>query len=110
MALAYSAYDRLLGLEPLDWEGRLEESPTPLQEVREIALDFPIEQVVGSYEHPAYGVLTVRATGDKLAMQFRTFVSRWSIRATGGFSARNPLPTGRRRSRFGSRSRRRASR
>ena len=27
MALAYSAYDRLLGLEPLDWEGRLKEMP-----------------------------------------------------------------------------------
>ena len=72
MALAYSAYDRLLGLEPLDWEGRLKEMPTPLQDVRDIALDFPIEEVVGRYEHPAYGVLTVRAKGDKLAMQFRT--------------------------------------
>ena len=27
MALAYSAYDRLLGLEPLDWEERLKETP-----------------------------------------------------------------------------------
>jgi uncharacterized protein DUF3471 len=34
-------------------------------------LDFPIEEVVGRYEHPAYGALTVRAEGDKLAMQFR---------------------------------------
>jgi len=72
MALAYSTYDHLLGLEPLDWERRLEEMPTPSQDVRDIALDFPIEQVVGRYEHPAYGVLTVRARGDKLAMQFRT--------------------------------------
>lgn len=72
MALAYSAYDRLLRLEPLDWEGRLEEVPTPLQDVPELALDFPIETVVGRYEHPAYGVLTVRAKGGKLAMQFRT--------------------------------------
>jgi hypothetical protein len=30
---------------------------------------------VGRYEHPAYGVLTVRAKGDKLAMQFRTLRS-----------------------------------
>ena len=106
MALAYSAYDRLLGLEPLDWEGRLKEMLTPLQDVRDIALDFPIEQVVGRYEHPAYGVLTVRAKGDKLAMQFRTLRLRWFIRAKGGFSAWNPLPTGPRRSRFGSRNRR----
>jgi CubicO group peptidase (beta-lactamase class C family) len=72
MALAYSAYDRLLGLEPLDWEERLEEKPTPLHDARDIALDFPIEEVVGRYEHPAYGALTVRVNGDKLVMQFRT--------------------------------------
>jgi CubicO group peptidase (beta-lactamase class C family) len=72
MAIAYSAYDRLLGLEPLDWEGRLKEVPTPLQGVPHTALDFPIENVVGRYEHPAYGVLTVRAKGERLVMQFRT--------------------------------------
>ena len=71
-ALTYSAYDRLLGLEPLDWEERLQESPIPLQQVREAALDFPIEEVVGSYEHPAYGPLTLRAEGNHLVMQFRT--------------------------------------
>src|SRR6185295_2066808 len=31
MAVAYSAYDRLLALLPLDWEKRLTEMPTPLQ-------------------------------------------------------------------------------
>jgi CubicO group peptidase (beta-lactamase class C family) len=72
MALAYSAYDRLLGLDPIDWEGRLEETPPPLQAVRGATLDFPIAEVVGRYEHPAYGVLTVRADGDRLVMQFRT--------------------------------------
>jgi CubicO group peptidase (beta-lactamase class C family) len=73
MTLAYSAYDRLLGLEPLDWEGRLKGMPAPSQDVRDIALDFPIEQVVGRYEHPAYGMLTVRAKGHELAIEFRTF-------------------------------------
>jgi hypothetical protein len=72
MALAYSAYDRLLGLPPVDWEGRLKEMPPRLQDVRDVALDFPIEEVVGRYEHPAYGALTVRAKGDRLVMQFRT--------------------------------------
>jgi CubicO group peptidase (beta-lactamase class C family) len=75
MAIAYSAYDRLLGLEPLDWEQRLAETPTALPNVRETALDFPIEDVVGRYEHPAYGPLTVRAEGDRLVMQFRTLHS-----------------------------------
>jgi hypothetical protein len=72
MAIAYSAYDRFLGLAPLDWERRLEEKPTRLQAAREVALDFPIEEVVGTYEHPAYGAVIVRAQGDKLAIQFRS--------------------------------------
>ena len=73
MALAYSAYDRLLGLEPLDWETRLvEETPPPLQDVPDVPLDFPMSKVAGRYEHPAYGPLTVRANGDQLVMQFRT--------------------------------------
>jgi hypothetical protein len=71
-ALAYSAYDRLLGLAPLDWEGRPEEAPLLLQAVRGFALDFPIEQLAGSYEHPAYGSLTIRTQGDRLVMQFRS--------------------------------------
>jgi hypothetical protein len=94
MALAYSAYDRLLGLEPLDWEGRLKEVPTPLQDVRDIALDFPIEEVVGSYEHPAYGALTVRAEEDRLLMQFRTL--RLTLVYQGGrrFLSREPIADG----------------
>jgi hypothetical protein len=75
MAIAYSAYDRLLGLEPLDWGQRLQEMPEALPHVRETALDFPIEEVVGRYEHPAYGPLTVRAEGDRLVMQFRSLHS-----------------------------------
>jgi CubicO group peptidase (beta-lactamase class C family) len=71
MALAYSVYDRLLGLEPLDWERRLREKPAPLQEVRDIAPDLPIAELVGSYEHPAYGALTVRMQGNRLALLFR---------------------------------------
>jgi CubicO group peptidase (beta-lactamase class C family) len=72
-ALAYSAYDRLLGLEPLDWETRFEETPEPAEDVRDVPLDFPIEEVAGNYEHPAYGAITVEAKGDRLAMQFRDF-------------------------------------
>jgi CubicO group peptidase (beta-lactamase class C family) len=71
-ALAYSAYDRLLGLEPLDWTGRLEERPEPLQAAPSVALDFPIADVEGSYEHPAYGFLAIRADGDTLVMRFRS--------------------------------------
>ena len=109
-ALAYSAYDRLLRLEPLDWEGRLKEMPEPLQDVPDIPLDFPIETVVGRYEHPAYGVLTVRAEGDKLAMEFRTLRFTLVYQGDRRFLSREPIADGAPRSRFGSRNRRLASR
>jgi hypothetical protein len=94
MALAYSAYDRLLGLEPLAWEGRLKEMPEPLQDVPDIALDFPIETVVGRYEHPAYGMLTVRAKQDKLAMEFRTLRLTLVYQGERRFLSREPVAAG----------------
>ena len=94
MALAYSAYDRLLGLEPLDWEGRLKEMPEPLQGIPDIALDFPIETVVGRYEHPAYGMLTIRAEGDKLAMEFRTLRLTLVYQGQRRFLSREPIVAG----------------
>jgi CubicO group peptidase (beta-lactamase class C family) len=94
MALAYSAYDRLLGLEPLDWEGRLKETPQPVQQVSESALDFPIETVVGRYEHPAYGMLTVRAKGDKLAIEFRTLRLTLAYQGERRFLSQEPIVAG----------------
>ena len=93
-ALAYSAYDRLLGLAPLDWENRIKEAPTPRQRVRSVALDFPIDDVVGSYEHPAYGVITIRANGDKLAMQFRSFRLTLAYEGQRRFLSLEPIADG----------------
>jgi hypothetical protein len=92
--LAYSAYDRLLGLEPLDWEGRFEEVPMQLQEAPGIALDFPIETVVGRYEHPAYGVLTVRAKEGTLTMQFRTLRLTLAYQGERRFLSLEPIADG----------------
>jgi hypothetical protein len=94
MALAYSAYDRLLGLAPLDWEGRLKESTTQQQEIRRIALDFPLNEVVGRYEHPAYGVLTVRAQGNRLALQFRTLHFTLAYQGRRRFLSLEPIADG----------------
>lgn len=94
LALAYSAYDRLLRLEPLDWEGRLKEVPEQLQRVPAIALDFPIETLVGRYEHPAYGALTVRARGNKLAMEFRTLRLTLTYQGNRRFLSQEPIADG----------------
>jgi CubicO group peptidase (beta-lactamase class C family) len=94
MVLAYSTYDRLLGLDPIDWEERIKEVLAPLQEVRKVALDFPIEQVVGRYQHPAYGVITVEAKGDKLVMQFRTLRLVMAYQGNRQFLSLEPIADG----------------
>jgi CubicO group peptidase (beta-lactamase class C family) len=71
-ALAYSIYDRLLGLTPIDWGERIKEVTTPLAPVRAVPLDVSIDDIVGSYQHPAYGVLTIQAKGQQqLVMRLR---------------------------------------
>lgn len=95
MAISYTAYDRLLGLEPLNWEQRLvEEMPTALPNVRETTLDFPLEDVVGRYEHPAYGSLTVRAEGNRLVMQFRSLRSTLVYQGDRRFLGLEPIVDG----------------
>jgi hypothetical protein len=95
MALAYSAYDHLLGLEPLDWETRLvEETLPPLQDVPAVPLDFPLRKVAGRYEHPAYGPLTIRANGDQLLMQFRNFRFTLVYQGKLGFLSQEPILDG----------------
>jgi CubicO group peptidase (beta-lactamase class C family) len=94
MAIAYSAYDRLLGLPPIDWEARLKEAPTTVEEFREVALDFPLETVVGRYEHPAYGTLMVRSTGNKLRIRFRTLHFTLGYRGHRRFLSLTPIADG----------------
>jgi CubicO group peptidase (beta-lactamase class C family) len=94
MALAYSAYDRLLGIDPVDWEARIEEQPIASPAVGGVALDFPIEQVVGRYEHPAYGVITVRTDGNKLTMQFRARRFTLLYQGRRRFLSREPIAEG----------------
>jgi hypothetical protein len=95
LTLAYSAYDRLLGLAPLDWEGRFKETPWPASEAPHVALDFPVRDVVGRYEHPAYGVITVRSRASKkgggLEMQFRSFRSAMDYLGNRKFQSVEPI-------------------
>jgi hypothetical protein len=68
--------------------------PTPLQEVGNVALDFPIEEVVGRYRHPAYGVLTVRTEGKKLAVHLRTLRFELAYQGRRRFLTREPIADG----------------
>jgi hypothetical protein len=65
-----------------------------LQDIRRIALDFPIRQVVGTYQHPAYGLLTIQAKGDKLAMHFRTLRCTLAYQGNRRFLSVQPITDG----------------
>jgi CubicO group peptidase (beta-lactamase class C family) len=71
-SLAYQIMDRLLGLEPVDWFGRLRADLAEAKEKSEKARaergkdrrpgtipSHPLKEFAGEYEHPAYGTMSV---------------------------------------------------
>jgi hypothetical protein len=65
-----------------------------LQHVPATALDFPLETLAGTYEHPAYGALTIRAEGNELAMAFRTLRLTLAYQGNRRFLSREPVADG----------------
>jgi CubicO group peptidase (beta-lactamase class C family) len=78
--LALTLSDLILGLAPIDWSKRTGEQmkmqePAEPQEMR-IEGTSPahkLEEYVGEYAHPAYGILTVEKTAEKLRASFHGF-------------------------------------
>jgi CubicO group peptidase (beta-lactamase class C family) len=75
--------DRLLGLDPLPWSERLHTFNGKLKDMnakpKTDALasrktgtqpSHPIEEYTGEYEHPAYGILSVRCDGSALSILY----------------------------------------
>jgi CubicO group peptidase (beta-lactamase class C family) len=73
LAIALSAFDRLLGLEPVDWVARadffLDQALSSIAEQRAVQAQdrvagtepsHPLEAYAGEYRHPAYGTVRVR--------------------------------------------------
>lgn len=88
MILADAIHDRLLALEPVDWSARFKarrEQGKALAKESEKAQgserragtkpSHPLADYAAEYEHPAYGVLTVTASGrpEALAMSYNGF-------------------------------------
>ncbi|MCX6046407.1 MAG: serine hydrolase [Chloroflexi bacterium] len=78
--ITYTIYDRLLGLEPTDWNALLKplwdtfrsaekqgQARTAAARV-EASPSHPLADYVGDYEHPGYGVMAVRQTADGMEM------------------------------------------
>ena len=87
--LAYFVYDRLLGLDPVDWSQRTRDDQAKskaLSEKRSQERDadrkagtipsHPLAAYAGLYEHPAYGAISVAWDGQSLKADYhqRSFV------------------------------------
>lgn len=87
--VSYNVYDRLLGLDPVDWSARYLErqkqakaseetakakSYTPRREGTRPA--HPLDEYLGDYEHPGYGQAAIGRDGDDLTITFHGFTSR----------------------------------
>jgi CubicO group peptidase (beta-lactamase class C family) len=79
MAITLSIYDRLLGLDSVDWKGRWLEQKRKMKEaqekgkaktetkkVKDTKPSHSLDAYVGDYQHPAYGIFRVEFTGEKL--------------------------------------------
>jgi len=87
--LTYNVYDRLLGLDQADWDARLMKRYLEFKKAEDEATkksyiprregtspSHPIEEYVGEYKHPAYGVVAVeRAQGNDLKISWHDFTS-----------------------------------
>ncbi len=82
----YAAIDRLLGLAPVDWSTRLRDNFVKGKEAQKAARaqkvgtgkpgtqpGFVLDDYVGDYEHPAYGVMSTGRAGAALQMGFHGF-------------------------------------
>jgi len=83
--VAYNAYDRLLGLDQIPWNKRIKDQRDKAKEEAEKAKkekdkdrklntkpSHPLEDYAGDYEHPGYGVVSIKKEGDKLKGVFNS--------------------------------------
>lgn len=83
-----NVYDRLLGLAPIDWAGRIREELEKAKKAEEEAEkkrlaarregtspSHPLPEYAGRYEHPAYGTIRIEVKGSKLILSFREWTA-----------------------------------
>ncbi len=86
--VARNVYDRLLGLEPIDWANRIKEEQEKAKKAEEEAKkkrlaarregtspSHPLPEYAGRYEHPAYGTIRIEVKGSKLILSFREWTA-----------------------------------
>lgn len=84
--LPWYLYDRLLGLPPIDWNGRFlairnrmrtmaanGRAEEDRNRVPNTTPSHPLDAYVGTYVHPAYGAMVVSRDGDGLKLKFGNY-------------------------------------
>lgn len=79
----YNVMDRLLGLDPIDWNGRFWQDHVELRQAVKRGQDkaqetqranapatHALSEFAGEYTHPGYGTCTIQQTGDALTFVF----------------------------------------
>ena len=87
--IARHATDRMLGLDPIDWNGRALKRREVSEKANETAKKsageerktgtkpaHALEEYAGAYDHPAYGAVTVKQEGAALTAQFHDIPMR----------------------------------
>ncbi len=87
-AIALSAYDRLLGLDAIDWNGRykliwtqleqMEDQSKKLEDINRIKgtkTSHPIKDYAGVYSHPAYGSIEIMENRKHLNAEYNGMTS-----------------------------------
>lgn len=77
--VTYTLYDRLLGLEPTDWNAlmktvydelsdasRHNQEPPTTKRILHAPPTHPIESYLGDYGHPGYGAVSIRKVGEQV--------------------------------------------
>jgi hypothetical protein len=81
--VAYNVWDRLLGLEPVDWTARVKQQRAMTKASVEAAKQkgyttqrtgthpsHEIAEYAGEYEHPGYGIVKIEQTGGALKLDY----------------------------------------
>ncbi|MEW6456679.1 MAG: serine hydrolase [Acidobacteriota bacterium] len=83
--IACNVYDRFLGLDQIPWNKRIKDEVAKAKEEAEKAKkdkdkdrkpdtkpSHPLEEYAGDFEHPGYGVVSIRKEGDDLKATFNS--------------------------------------
>jgi CubicO group peptidase (beta-lactamase class C family) len=83
--VAYNAYDHLIGLDQVPWNKRVKERRDKAKEKAEkdkkekdkdrklnTKPSHPLEDYAGDYEHPGYGIVTIKKEGNQLKGVFNS--------------------------------------